>query len=115
MQIVGQDSVQINTPEPNDTIYVDSTFATVSRRSRVIEIAKTAGVRVSAVWVKVGLATALRRNKRRPADEIVSDDAIENVFRIFEPPSLDEGFHEVIIVSDDSDCVQQPCGRITAH
>jgi predicted kinase len=83
-----------------DAIYVDSTFATVNRRSRVIEIAKTAGVQTSVVWVKVSLETALRRNKYRPADEVVPDEAVENVFRIFEPPSISEGFDEVIIVDD---------------
>jgi predicted kinase len=89
------------TSEPGDAIYVDSTFATVTRRSRVIAIAKTAGVEVSAVWVKVSLETALRRNRERPTDEVVPDDAVENVFRIFEPPSLQEGFQEVFVVGED--------------
>ncbi|AEA65459.1 hypothetical protein bgla_1p0540 (plasmid) [Burkholderia gladioli BSR3] len=89
--------------ESNETIYVDSTFATVDRRSRVLAIAKAAGVSVSAVWVKVDLKTALRRNRSRPADEIVPDDAVKNVFKIFEPPSLCEGFCEVVILDDDFD------------
>jgi predicted kinase len=89
------------TSEPGDAIYVDSMFATVTRRSRVIEIAKTAGVEVSAVWVKVSLETALHRNRGCPADEVVPDDAVENVFRIFEPPTLREGFQEVIVVGED--------------
>jgi hypothetical protein len=86
------------TSEPGDAIYVDSMFATVTRRSRFIEIAKTAGVEVSAVWVKVSLETALCRDKERPADEVVPDDAVENVFRIFEPLSFREGFQEVVVV-----------------
>ncbi|WP_288409787.1 AAA family ATPase [uncultured Herbaspirillum sp.] len=86
--------------QSGDTIYVDSTFATVLRRARVIEIAAKAGVQVSAVWIKVALETALRRNRERPVDEIVPDEAIENVFRIFEPPSLAEGFCEVLILAD---------------
>lgn len=98
--------------ESNETIYVDSTFATVSRRSRVLEIAKAAGVSVSAVWVKVELETALRRNKSRPADEIVPEDAVKNVFNIFEPPSLDEGFCEVVILSDDFNSVQPVGDRL---
>jgi predicted kinase len=88
--------------EPCDAIYVDAAFPTKSSRSRVIEMAKAAGVQVSAVWIKVPLETALRRNRSRPADEIVPDDAVENVFRIFEPPSLSEGFQEVIIVAGGS-------------
>src|ERR1700722_15715172 len=80
--------------EPRDAIYVDAAFPTKSSRSRVIEMAKAAGVQVSAVWIKVPLETALRRNRGRPADEVVPDEAVENVFRIFEPPSLSEGLHE---------------------
>ena len=89
-----------NLAEPRDAIYVDSTLATIDRRSRIIEIAKTVGVAVSVVWVKVSLKTALRRNKHRPADEVVPEEAVENVFRIFEPPSLSEGFEAVIIVDE---------------
>lgn len=103
------------TSVPSDIIYVDSTFATVSRRSRVIDIAKTAGVQCSAIWVKVSLETALRRNKKRRADEVVPDDAVENVFRIFEPPSCDEGFHEIEIISDDTDATQQSSSHSIDH
>jgi predicted kinase len=85
-----------------DTIYVDSTFATVARRARVVEIAKAAAVPVSVVWVKVSLDTALRRNKLRPTDEIVPDEAVRNVFRLFEPPSPAEGFDEVIVLGEDT-------------
>ena len=91
--------------ESNDAIYIDSTFATANRRLRVIEIAKASGVSVSAVWVKVELATALRRNRGRLADEVVPDATIENVFKIFEPPSVDEGFSDVTILEDDIDSV----------
>lgn len=53
------------------------------------------------MWVKVSLETALRRNRERLADEVVPDDAAENVFGIFEPPSLREGFQEVVVVGED--------------
>lgn len=92
----------------DDAIYVDSTFATAHRRSRIIAIAKAAAVSVSAVWLKVELETALYRNNNRPADEIVPDDAVENVFQIFEPPSLEEGFDEVVTVVNELDAVDHP-------
>jgi predicted kinase len=91
-----------NLSEPCNVIYVDYSFATKRSRSRVIEMAKAAGVQVSVVWVKASLETALRRNKGRTADEVVPDDALEHVFRIFEPPSPAEGFQEVILVENDS-------------
>ncbi|WP_321920119.1 AAA family ATPase [Paraburkholderia tropica] len=98
--------------ESGETIYVDSTFATANRRSRVLAIAKAAGVSVSAVWVRVDLKTALRRNRNRPADEIVPDDAVENVFKLFEPPLVGEGFREVVILDDDFGCATQFGNRL---
>jgi predicted kinase len=84
-----------------DPIYVDYSFATRRSRSRIIEIAKAAGVQVSVVWIRVSLETALSRNRGRQADEVVPDDAVKNVFNIFEPPSLSEGFQEVVVVEDE--------------
>ncbi|AOJ94792.1 AAA family ATPase [Burkholderia multivorans] len=89
--------------EPSDAIYVDSTFATVARRARLIELATAAGVAISAVWVKVDLETALERNRRRPPDERVPEETVRNVFRIFEPPTLDEGLCEVGILCNVAD------------
>lgn len=87
--------------EDPDVIYVDYSFATRRSRSRLIETAKTVGVPVSVVWIKVPLEVALSRNRGRPADEFVPDDAVENVFRIFEPPTLSEGFQEVTVVENE--------------
>ncbi|MGC8035457.1 AAA family ATPase, partial [Salmonella enterica] len=79
-------------------IHVDATFATAQRRVRVIGMAQAAGVPVSAVWVRVSLATALARNANRPEDEVIPADAIANVFHLFEPPLLAEGFAAIQIL-----------------
>ncbi|MGU3779930.1 hypothetical protein [Burkholderia metallica] len=57
------------------------------------------------VWPAVKLETALRRNRTRPIDEMVPDDAVESIFKIFEPPSLSEGFCEVVILGDEFDSI----------
>jgi predicted kinase len=83
-----------------DTIYIDATLATRERRARAIRIARDFGAPISAVWIKVALETALQRNRLRQADQIVPDFAIENVFQLFEAPTLDEGFDNVVIVDN---------------
>ncbi|WP_035563595.1 AAA family ATPase [Burkholderia sp. 9120] len=85
-----------------DVICVDSTLATAARRSRLIEIARRAKSPVTGVWIRVSLETALGRNRTRPHDEIVPDEAIANVFRLFEAPSLSEGLDEIILIDNDA-------------
>lgn len=91
----------------DQTIYVDATFATALRRARVIGIAQASGVPVAAVWIRVSLETALRRNAGRSPDEIVPEDAVANVFKLFEPPSVVEGFSEIHILDEQFNVVQE--------
>ena len=44
------------------------------------------------------LQSCLARNALRPEDEVVSEQAIRNVFAALEPPSAEEGFEDVLIV-----------------
>jgi len=98
---------------PQQCIHVDATFATAQRRARVIGVAQAAGVPVSAVWVRVSLATALARNANRPEDEVIPADAIANVFHLFEPPLLAEGFAAIQILDEAFNLVQEE--RATAE
>ncbi|RRS02893.1 hypothetical protein EIP75_18210 [Aquabacterium soli] len=46
-----------------------------------------------------GRVVTPERNRGRPPDEIVDEQAIRNVFAAMEPPGLDEGFAQVIEVA----------------
>jgi predicted kinase len=107
VQGAGKSTLAQKWASSDDAIYIDSTFATVEHRARVIEIARAAGVPVQVIWVNVDLDIALRRNRGRAPDEIVPDEAVINVFRIFEPPSIYEGFCDVRILCDDPEPVRQ--------
>ena len=51
------------------------------------------------MWFQTSLQNCLARNALRPNDEVVSEQAIRNVFAAMEPPSIEEGFEGVVIVA----------------
>jgi predicted kinase len=63
-----------------------------------MEIVLPIGLGAVAVWFQTSLETCLARNAQRPADELVAERAICNVFAALEPPSIEEGFEAVLVV-----------------
>jgi predicted kinase len=70
-----------------------------SGRQPIVEAVRARGGQVMAVWLQTPLAVCISRNESRPADEVVSEQAIRNVYAAIEPPSLDEGFCEIVVVT----------------
>lgn len=79
-------------------IYFDAILVKRSERARVLEIVRPFGISAVAVWFQTSLPNCLARNALRPNDEVVSEQGIRNVFAALEPPSIEEGFEEVLIV-----------------
>lgn len=80
------------------TAYFDAALPGARHRAPIVTLARAHGIPASAVWIRVPLALALERNRRRPCDRCVPEDSIRSVDRLFEPPTLDEGFAAVRIV-----------------
>ena len=76
-------------------IVIDNTNTTRKSRRKYIELAKTLGLQVHAVYLKCPLDVALLRNSRRIGKEHVPDRAIIMYHRILQEPTLDEGFDSV--------------------
>jgi bifunctional polynucleotide phosphatase/kinase len=76
-------------------IVIDNTNTTRKSRRKYIELAKTLGLQVDAVYLKCPLDVALLRNSRRIGKEHVPDRAIIMYHRILQEPTLDEGFDSV--------------------
>jgi predicted kinase len=74
----------------------DATDVTRQRRAPMIATANRFGFKPIAVYLVCPLEVALRRNAER--DRQVPDDVIARFQRELQPPSLDEGFEEVIVV-----------------
>ena len=66
---------------------------------RALALVERYGIHAVAVWVKVSLEQALAQNLLRPADEIVPDFALRNVYSLLEPPTMDEGFTEILQIT----------------
>ena len=79
-------------------VFFDAALPRAVHRRPVISIAGSAGVSVRAVWINTSLEEALRRNSLRRDDERVPETAIRSVAAQFEPPSVSEGFIDVLTV-----------------
>ena len=87
--------------EQPQAIIFDAILVTHRERCPILAAAQALGLKTTAVWFKTPLAICLARNASRPPDEIVPEVGIRNVFAAFEPPSLQEGFAEVLEVCSD--------------
>jgi len=86
--------------EPHAVIF-DAILVKKSERAPIVAAARRHGVRATAVWMRTPLDACVARNAARPADEVADEGGLRNVFAALEPPTLDEGFHEVIEVSHE--------------
>ena len=82
-------------------IIIDNTNTTKKSRRKYIEIAKTLGLRIRAVYLKCPLDIALLQNSRRTGRERVPDRVVSMYYRMLQQPTLEEGFSSVEIVEVD--------------
>ncbi len=80
--------------------YIDATNLTPGERSPYIGIGKSFGCEVEAVYFDVPLAVCSERNARR--HRVVPQDALEKMAAKLVPPSLEEGFVKVTVISATS-------------
>jgi predicted kinase len=81
-------------------VCLDAALPARRHRMRALALAKGFHVRTVGVWINVPLERALAQNARRPSDQAVPEFAVRSVFDMLEPPSIEEGFHEVIEVTE---------------
>jgi predicted kinase len=77
-------------------VVFDATNVTRARRAPLIATARQHGFKPVAIFVTGSLGAALKRNAARPFP--VPTPAVLNFARRLEPPSLEEGFEEVVVV-----------------
>lgn len=79
-------------------VFLDGPLPSRRHRSRALGIASEVGRQAVAVWVNTPLEVAKSRNATRRGLACIREEAILHVFENLEPPSLEEGFVEVIEV-----------------
>ena len=80
-----------------DCVY-DATNVSRERRSPTLALAREYSLPAVAVFTDTPMEVALARNRRRRRK--VPAEVIERFYRLLEPPSIDEGFEEVVVVRD---------------
>jgi len=81
-------------------IFLDAALPARRHRARALALARRFAVDCIAVWVNVPLERALEQNARRAPDEVVPEFAIRSVFGLLEAPTSEEGFREILEVTD---------------
>ncbi|MHC6226310.1 GNAT family N-acetyltransferase [Pseudomonas sp. X10] len=77
-------------------LYFDAALPRREHRAPILQLAARYGVSVTSVWVRVSVEEALARNALRREDHRVPQASIEAVNAAFEPPTVAEGFDEVL-------------------
>jgi predicted kinase len=98
---VGATAGQHNARPPS--IYFDAALPSRKHRARALGLAAASAMPVTAVWVDVPIEVAIARNAGRPEQERVPEHIIQHVFDQLEPPSIIEGFTQIIKVTDTND------------
>ena len=79
-------------------IVFDAILVKQTERLPILQAAALHQVPAVAVWLQTPLQVCLERNAARPADEVVNERGLRNVFNALEPPQPSEGFAQIIEV-----------------
>jgi len=82
-------------------VFLDGPLPSRRHRQRALDIAAAVGCAAIAVWINTPLDVARRQNATRRGLARIRDETIQHVFDHLEPPTLEEGFSDVIEVRPD--------------
>ena len=81
-----------------EQIIIDNMSISVSSRQAYTMIADRMKKSISAIFINTDMATCIKRNRERAADDIVPDRIIANLAADIEYPERREGFREVLVI-----------------
>ena len=82
-----------------ENIYVDATHINKASRKKILERLVLANVKVTVIWIKVSLYTALAQNKNRAGTRaFVPTSAIRRMYFSIEAPTTEEKFIDNVII-----------------
>lgn len=82
-----------------DAIFFSGPLPSRKHRARALALARKCHCRTVAVWINVPFEVAVARNTRRSGLARIREETIRHVYESLEPPSIEEGFHEVVEVT----------------
>jgi predicted kinase len=80
------------------SVAVDNTNVSAAERAHAIAVARAAGARVIGCYVEASTREAVARNEGRSGRDKVPKVAIFTKAKRLEPPRIDEGFDELLVV-----------------
>ena len=80
-------------------LVIDNTNPLTSDRARYIGPARAAGFQVAAYYFETSLQDAIRRNNQRAGKKKIPAVAVAGTFKKIQPPTLDEGFDTLYMVT----------------
>lgn len=81
---------------PPNAAYLSGPLPSRKHRERCLAMAKRIGCRCVGVWINEPFEVAFERNSRRSGLARIKEEAMRHVQQNLEPPSHDEGFHEIV-------------------
>ena len=82
---------------------VDDTNVRKVDRAPFVAAAREAGYRVTAYFFQLSMRAAIKRNSLRSGKQVVPVPALIRSWKRVEPPALEEGFDEILILEIQSD------------
>lgn len=79
----------------NKTVVVDALFTRISQRKLIIDATKDVPCKRILIYINTPLEECLRRNAQRPNP--LPDFMVKDIYNSIEPPTLDEGWDEIIL------------------
>ena len=96
-----QDQLIVQSLSAGRSVVVDNTNPAVESRSPIIAAARRSGAEVIGYFFPTEARDALRRNRAREGRDRVPDVAIFATRKRLAPPSYDEGFDRLFVVTLD--------------
>lgn len=84
----------------NTKILVDNSSVTKASRVRYINVAKKYRKEIGLVFINIPIQKCFERNKQKPENERLPEPVITKLFSSLQLPKLEEGFDDVMVVSD---------------
>lgn len=79
-----------------ESVVADSLYSEVKLRKELLEAVKDIECNKICIYITTSLEECLRRNAKREGKARLPDWVIEHIYETFEPPTLDEGWDEIL-------------------
>lgn len=82
----------------SQSVVIDNTNVTTSKRAYFINMAKSAGFTVAGYYFQSSVTDAIKRNQQRAAEQIIPEKGVRGLHAQLELPTFDEGFDALYYV-----------------